>query len=118
MAKSPVQKLKSELPKLSLSDLEKHRSHVDAEIKRKNAARRDEALAAVEKTAKEFGLSLSELTGIGGGKKAKRGAKKSAAPAKYRNPDDPSQTWSGRGRQPAWYKTRIENGEDPASMAI
>lgn len=32
--------------------------------------------------------------------KKKRG--KSTLPPKYRNPDDPTQTWTGRGKPPAW----------------
>ncbi len=27
---------------------------------------------------------------------------KSSLPAKYRNPNDPTQTWTGRGKAPAW----------------
>lgn len=29
---------------------------------------------------------------------------------KYRNPSDPSETWSGRGKMPRWLKTQIGNG--------
>ncbi|QLG87676.1 H-NS histone family protein [Chitinibacter bivalviorum] len=29
---------------------------------------------------------------------------------KYRNPNDPSQTWTGRGRQPAWIQDWVANG--------
>lgn len=32
--------------------------------------------------------------------KKKRG--QSSMPARYRNPNDPSQTWTGRGKPPAW----------------
>jgi len=29
---------------------------------------------------------------------------------KYANPDDPSQTWTGRGRQPKWLVAKIKAG--------
>jgi DNA-binding protein H-NS len=29
---------------------------------------------------------------------------------KYRNPDRPSETWSGRGRQPRWLAARLKAG--------
>jgi DNA-binding protein H-NS len=29
---------------------------------------------------------------------------------KYRNPDRPSETWSGRGRQPGWVVAQLEAG--------
>lgn len=70
-----------------------------------------EAMAKLEATAKEFGFSLSELTG---GKKAG----KPANPPKYRNPADPTKTWTGRGRQPAWIKEALTAGKDLAELAI
>lgn len=42
-----------------------------------------------------------------------RAAKKTArkkVEAKYRNPADPSQTWTGRGRSPAWIKQLVDTG--------
>jgi DNA-binding protein H-NS len=32
--------------------------------------------------------------------------------AKYQNPDNPSQTWSGRGRQPRWVIALLARGRD------
>jgi len=71
---------------------------------------RSEAMAKLEATAQELGFSLSELTG---GKKTGK-----INPPKYRNPDDPSKTWTGRGRQPQWIKDAIAAGKDLAELAI
>jgi DNA-binding protein H-NS len=30
---------------------------------------------------------------------------------KYRNPDTPSQTWSGRGKQPRWLTAQLRSGK-------
>ena len=30
---------------------------------------------------------------------------------RFRNPDDPSQTWSGRGRQPRWLTAQLRSGK-------
>jgi DNA-binding protein H-NS len=30
---------------------------------------------------------------------------------KYRNPDDPSETWSGRGKQPNWLGKQLKKGK-------
>lgn len=116
MAKSPVAILKAELAKLSPAELEKHRANVEAAIEKQNSKKMDEARAAAEKAAKQHGFSLNDI--VGGAAPKKRGRKKAAAAAKYANPDDKSQTWSGRGRQPAWYKSRVEAGMDPAKMAV
>ncbi len=31
--------------------------------------------------------------------------------ARYRNPDKPSETWSGRGKQPRWLVAQIKSGK-------
>jgi DNA-binding protein H-NS len=31
-------------------------------------------------------------------------------PPKYRNPERPSETWSGRGKQPRWVGTHLRSG--------
>ena len=30
---------------------------------------------------------------------------------KFRNPDEPSETWAGRGKQPRWLKKEIRSGK-------
>jgi DNA-binding protein H-NS len=30
---------------------------------------------------------------------------------KFRNPDDPSETWSGRGKQPRWLAKQLRSGK-------
>jgi DNA-binding protein H-NS len=30
---------------------------------------------------------------------------------KYRNPDQPSETWAGRGKQPRWLVTQLSSGK-------
>lgn len=31
---------------------------------------------------------------------------------KYRNPTNPAETWSGRGRQPRWLRPQLRSGRD------
>jgi len=47
------------------------------------------------------GLHLDDVYPVRG-KKGVKGKTGSVAP-KYRDPSDPSVTWTGRGRQPAWF---------------
>jgi DNA-binding protein H-NS len=65
--------------------------------------------------AKDEGYSIADLFGIASGSVKSRGAKGSA---KYANPADSSQTWTGRGKRPGWFKLAIERGVQPSSMAI
>jgi DNA-binding protein H-NS len=32
-------------------------------------------------------------------------------PPKYRNPDQPSETWAGRGKQPRWLVAQLQSGK-------
>ena len=86
----------------------------------------ERAKKAAEKAAAKFGFTLSELTNdvvkmpartLRKSAKSKA-AKKTVSPAKYANPADKSQTWTGKGRQPAWYKAAIEAGTNPKKMEI
>jgi DNA-binding protein H-NS len=57
--------------------------------------------------ARNAGLSEKDLHAI----KAPKASKQSTVEVKYRNPADPTQQWSGRGRQPAWLKAWIASGK-------
>jgi len=123
---------RKDLKNASKSDLEKLAKDVATAIANKSKETLADARKAAEKAAAEFGFSLADLSG--GAKRGpgrppkgskpgpkpgrKPAKKKAAAPAKYRNPEDAKQTWSGRGRQPAWYKSGIEAGKKPEDFAI
>lgn len=103
----------TDLTKLSEKDLAKLSADIDKELKSREKGKRDTARKAAEAAAKKHGFSLTDLVGA-----AKGGARKPAAPAKYRNPADAKQTWSGRGRQPAWYKEAVSAGTDPKALEV
>ena len=103
---------KTDLSKMSLDELKQLKKDVDAAIKGYSERQRAEAMKAIEAVAKEHGMSIDEIIG---GKGRKRKAK---APAKFANPGNPNETWSGRGRQPGWYKDAVSTGKAPESMAI
>lgn len=48
---------------------------------------------------------------------AKRRAGGTVAP-KYRNPADPEQTWSGRGKRPRWFNDALKAGKKEKDLAI
>lgn len=37
---------------------------------------------------------------------------------KYRNPNDPTQTWTGRGKRPRWLLTLVEAGRDIRELEL
>jgi DNA-binding protein H-NS len=97
---------------LSLKELKELQSQVAKAISGFEDRRKREALAELEEKAREMGFSLAELTGTAATRK------RSPAVAKYANPADTSQTWSGRGRKPRWFSDALTKGKKPDSMAI
>ena len=102
-----------DLGTLTLADLKTHQKDVAKAIKTFEARKLKEARAALTAKAQEMGYTLEELTSNGGARKAK-----SSAPAKYRHPENSSLTWSGRGRQPTWFKEAIQAGASPDDLEI
>lgn len=95
---------KINLSKLSLDELRTLQTDVKKAIESYEARKRKEAQAALQAKAKELGFSLAELTG-------RQKATRSTGVPKYAHPENPSQTWSGRGRQPGWIKDAIAEGK-------
>ena len=112
----------TDLKSMTRKQLEKHLKDVKKALTNIQARERREAKKAAEKAAAEFGYTLSELTDAGPAKpKPRKKQTKAAGPKskpKFANPDDKSQTWTGKGRQPNWYRAAIENGAKPESMSV
>lgn len=108
-----------DLKSMSRKELKKLKDDVDKALIVAEQRERDDALKAAQKAAAEYGFSLEELSGnSGGGKKRKSAGKRPKAEAKYQNPDNSEQTWSGLGRKPLWIHQAQENGVDLADLAI
>ena len=103
---------KVNLSKMSKDELKILQKEVQLAISEFDKRKKAEAKKALEAVAKEHGMTLNEI--LGGSAKTKR----AGAPAKYRNPADSSLTWSGRGRQPQWFKDAIKSGKTPENLEI
>ncbi len=69
--------------------------------------------AKVVAFAKGEGFTIEELFGGRGRKKTRQKAK-----AKYRNPADHAQTWSGRGKRPRWYNAALAAGKKEKDLLV
>ncbi len=113
-----------DLAAMTRKELEKLKSDIEKALEK--AAARDfrAAKRAAEKAAAEFGFSLGDLSSKETApekpkrKYTKRKAPKQAGVARYRNPDDADQTWTGKGRQPNWFRAALTKGIDPSKMEI
>jgi DNA-binding protein H-NS len=68
-------------------------------------------------------LELSKLDRFEGGKgRGKsafgRGGARGAVAPKYRNPENPAETWAGRGLKPRWLTAAIKGGKTIEDFAI
>ncbi|WP_395005996.1 H-NS family nucleoid-associated regulatory protein [Cypionkella sp.] len=97
---------------LSLKELKDLQSQVAKAISSFEDRKRKEAIAELEEIARAKGFSLADLTGVSVSRK------RSPAVAKYANPADASDTWSGRGRKPRWFNDALAAGKSPEDLSL
>jgi DNA-binding protein H-NS len=100
------------LNQLSLKELKDLQSQVNKAISTFEDRKKKEALSELEDKARSLGFSLAELTGTTVSRK------RAPATARYGNPANPSDTWSGRGRKPRWFEAALNAGKTPEDLAI
>jgi DNA-binding protein H-NS len=101
----------SSIDKLSYGQLLALQEKIAAAIIERKAEDAQITKQALKEMAEKAGFDINELFG-------KRGRKGSISAAKYRNPKDPSQTWTGRGRKPNWLVDAVKKGGKLESFAI
>jgi DNA-binding protein H-NS len=79
--------------------------------------------------AKADGYTIAELFGDAGvdtkaepaskrARKSTKGRTLGKVAPKYRNPENPKETWSGRGMQPRWLAEQVKRGKSAADFLI
>lgn len=101
-----------DLNSLSLAELKKLHKDLANAIANFEDRAKSKARAELEAQARAMGFSLAELVG------SEAPRKRAPASAKYRHPENPSETWSGRGRKPAWFAAAVAAGKSPEDLAI
>lgn len=104
-----------DLSKLSIPELQALAQDIETEIVTRRESERQRVLDQMRELAGSIGLSLEEM--LGSQEQGVRVAKVKVA-AKYRHPDDPSLTWSGRGKRPNWVKEWTASGKAIEDLAI
>ena len=101
------------LEKMSYKDLLSLKDRVAAAIVARQASERHELKRKLEEMVQQSGFDVSEIFGARGA-----GRKGSKVAVKYRNPKDPSQTWTGRGRKPRWIADALAKGQKMDSFLV
>lgn len=105
----------AELKAMSFDNLLGLRDQIDAVI-----------VSRVESERRELELKLAKLNRLAGGVgnrpeievAAGKTLKGSKVPPRFRNPDNPSETWSGRGLRPRWMVAALAAGRNFEEMLI
>jgi DNA-binding protein H-NS len=92
------------LDKMSYAELAALRLQIDHTMAEKQSAERAALRQKMEDMAKHAGLSLDQVLG-----KGRRG--KGTVAVKYRDPHNPQNTWTGRGRMPRWMVAALKGNK-------
>ncbi|TDX26852.1 H-NS family nucleoid-associated regulatory protein [Rhodovulum visakhapatnamense] len=101
-----------DLEALSLGELKKMQKDVAKAISTFEDRQKAEARAKVEAFARDLGYSLAELVGT------ETKSSRAAVAAKYRHPENPALTWSGRGRKLQRFVGALEEGTTASDLTI
>ncbi len=96
---------------LSLDELKAVADYANKEVERKSNEAKRETVRQMKELARQAGITEQEFATLFAGTKTK-------AAVKYRNPEDSSQTWSGRGKRPRWLQAELEKGKALSDFLI
>ena len=98
----------------SLPELLEVKSHIESEIKSRQATEIEKLRSKAAETAHTFGMSVEEMMGVSRRRISKHARGKQ--PAKYRGPH--GEEWSGRGPAPRWMKPFLVKGKTKEDFLI
>ena len=99
--------------KLSESELQAVIDNAEKALKNIQANKRKDVIARI----KELAASIDVFVDIHetDKKSTRKGVK---VPVKYRHPEYPEKTWTGRGVMPSWLKALINQGHDRSEFKV
>lgn len=108
----------------SFSDLLDQMNAIKDQLNNQAQERVEAIKAELQEISEVTGKSIPQLLGISTGAQSSasqgRSASSGKAPiaAKYKHPENPELTYSGRGRKPGWFVEYIENGGKEEDLLI
>lgn len=106
--------MKINLKALSVAELKSLQNEIAVEMELRGKEERQKLVQEFRDKAKALGISLEDL--LAGQKGKSRAAGKVAA--KYANPADASQTWTGRGKRPRWVTECLTGGKSLDDLKV
>lgn len=108
--------MKPDLSNLSVDELKRLQLEVEALIESKKDQAIEDAYNQIMAIAENVGLSIEQIMEMGA-QKRKQTTRKSVEP-RYRNRNNPEETWTGRGKQPRWLVAELEKGANLEDFLI
>ncbi|MDX2298920.1 MAG: H-NS histone family protein [Xanthomonadaceae bacterium] len=105
-----------DLEKLSQAELDALIANAERQKKKIHRTKINDVRRQLTTAAKDAGYTIDELFGTGSRKASSRTGTK--VPPKYRNPANPDQTWTGRGKRPRWFNEALAKGRKEGDMRI
>lgn len=100
--------MKPDISELSVEELKRLQVEAEALIVSKKDQAIEDAYDQILAIADGLGFSVEELLELGE-QKRKKTTRKAVEP-RYRNKNNPADTWTGRGKQPRWLVAELEKG--------
>ena len=107
----------TDLSNYSLADLRNLHEEIKQEMNNREAQDLQKAREQILAIAQSVGVPLAELIGKGGKGGNKKGPSGPVA-VRFQNPENASQQWTGRGRQPRWIKEWVEGGKSLDELRV
>ena len=107
-----------DLSNLSLGDLRNLQEQIKQEMKKREHQEVQKAREQILAIAQSVGVPLKDLISAGRGVKSAATGGTGSVAVRYRNPDNSSQQWTGRGRQPKWVKEWVEGGKSLDQLRV
>jgi len=102
-----------DLSNMSVGDLRNLQEQIKQEMKTRETQEVQKAREQILAIAQSVGMPLKELMATAG-----RGSKGATVAVRYRHPQDSSQQWTGRGRQPKWVKEWVDGGKSIDDLRV
>lgn len=107
-----------DLSSMSLADLRNLQEQIKQETKKREHQEVQKARDQIMQIAQSIGMPLKDLMSVTARAPKAANAGTGSVAVRYRHPDDASQQWTGRGRQPKWVKEWVEGGKSIDQLRV
>lgn len=112
------------LDALSIEELSSLIFEAQTLLNQKQEERRTLFVEKIRREAEELGFKVEDLFGQVPVSKAslpaneEKGTGRKPVAVKYRDPDNPENVWSGRGREPVWLREKVAAGAEREAFLV